>query len=242
MGLDAGVAPLSKGNDAMSVCTNWSLVKHGQNVSAAKMLYCRSWNCETCRPKRKRQLLARAAAGRPNRFITLTASPTSGTNPRDRLRVLAHAWRTAVKRLHRMYPLATIDYLAVVEATKKGEPHLHILYRGPYIAQRTLSRWFAELASSPIVDIRAIKHQREVVRYVGKYITKKPAQFGTAKRYWSSYHYNEPFVPQPFAVVEHEAPWLLSRVHISVLSREYKDRGYQVWQMEPDGIYMVRSP
>lgn len=226
----------------MSICTQWSLVKHGQHVSAAKMLYCRSWNCETCQPKRKRQLLARAAAGRPTKFITLTASRAAGANPRDRLRVLAHSWRTVVKRLHRMFPLAAIEYLAVVEATKAGEPHLHILYRGPYIPQRRLSAWFAELASSPIVDIRAIKHQREVVRYVGKYITKKPAQFGTAKRYWSSYHYNEPFEPQPFNLVETDAPWLLSRVPLKVLAAEYRDRGYQVFRMEPDMLYMRGSP
>jgi len=226
----------------MSICTQWSLVKHGQNVTAGKMLYCRSWNCETCQPKRKRQLLARCANGRPNRFITITASRNAGATPRDRLRMLAYSWRTIVKRLHRLYPFSPIEYLCVVEATKAGEPHLHILYRGPYIPQRKLSQWLAEIADSPICDIRAIRHQREVVRYVGKYITKKPAQFGTAKRYWSSYHFNEPFEPQKFALVESEAPWLLSRVPLSRIGAEFRDRGYKVYRMEPDMLYMVRSP
>lgn len=226
----------------MSICTTWSLVKHGEHVSAAKMLYCRSWNCEICQPKRRRQLLAKCASGRPTRFITLTASREAAGNPRDRLRVLAHAWRTCIKRLHRLHPFTPIEYLAVVEATKAGEPHLHILYRGPYIPQRTLSTWLASLASSPICDIRRIRSQREVIRYVGKYITKKPAQFGTAKRYWSSYHYSEPFEPKPFDLVETSAPWLLSRVPLSALAQEYRERGYVVYRMEPDMLYMRGSP
>jgi len=226
----------------MSICTQWSLVKHGQHVSAAKMLYCRSWNCEICRPKRKAQLLARAASGNPTRFVTLTASKAAGSSPRDRLRVLAHAWRTVVKRLHRLHPSTPIEYLCVVEATKAGEPHLHILYRGPYIPQRTLSTWLTALASSPIVDIRAIRSQREVIRYVAKYISKKPAQFGTAKRYWSTYHYAAPFEPKQFDLVEREAPWLLSMVPLRVLASEFRDRGYTVYHMDPDMLYMRASP
>jgi len=226
----------------MTLCTQWSLVKHGKNVSAAKMLYCRSWNCETCQPKRKRQLLARCAAGRPNRFITLTTARTTGTNARDRLRMLARAWRTIVKRLHRLHPFTPIEYLAVVEATKAGEPHLHILYRGPFVPQRRLSQWMAELATAPIVDIRRIRHQREVVRYVGKYITKKPAQFGTAKRYWSSYNYSAKFQPQTFALVETTEPWLLARVPLKTIAAEYRDRGYVVYRIEEDMLYMARSP
>jgi len=226
----------------MTICTKWSLVKHGQNATLGKMLYCRSWNCETCQPKRKRQLLARCADGRPNRFITLTASRDAGATPRDRLRVLAHSWRTIVKRLHRMYPFSSIEYLCVVEATKAGEPHLHILYRGPYIPQRKLSSWLAYLAKSPICDIRRIQHQREVVRYVGKYITKKPAQFGTAKRYWSSYNFNAPFDAQKTALVDGDAPWLLSHSPLSTIGDEFRERGYTVCKMEPDMLYMIRSP
>jgi len=148
--------------------------------------------------------------------------------------MLARAWRTIVKRLHRLHPFTPIEYLAVVEGTKAGEPHLHILYRGPFIPQRQLSKWMAELATAPIVDIRRIRHQREVVRYVGKYITKKPAQFGTAKRYWSSYHYTEKFEPQVFALVETTEPWLLARVPLKTIATEYRDRGYAVYRMDGD--------
>jgi len=173
----------------MSICRQWSLVKHGLSATYARPLYCRSWTCPTCQPKRRAQLLRKAGSGRPTKFITLTSNPTRGDSPRTRLRMLAHAWRTCIKRVRRLHPSSTLQYLAVVEATKRGEPHLHILYRGPAIAQSTLSRWMADLTGSPIVDIRAIRNPREAIRYVAKYITKKPAQFGTSKRYWQSQGY-----------------------------------------------------
>lgn len=134
--------------------------------------------------------MAQAASGNPNRFITLTIDPTVGESPEERHHILAHSWRTLVKRLHRLHPDASIDYLVITEATKQGEPHLHILFRGPYIPQQWLSEVMSELAQSPIVDIRAIKNLKHVVRYVAKYVTKKPAQFGTAKRYWLSQGYD----------------------------------------------------
>jgi len=152
--------------------------------------------------------------------------------------MLARAWRIIVKRLRRMYPRSTIEYLAVVEATKKGEPHLHILYAGPFIAFRTLSSWMAELTQSPIVDIRKIRNPREVVRYVGKYITKKPEQFGTSKRYWSSQHYAPKFEPQPDLTIPQDVPWLLSRNNVSKIRAEFLDRGYTVYRTGDDMFFM----
>jgi len=223
----------------MSICRQWSLVKHAQNTAYARPLYCRSWNCETCRPKRKAQLLAQAASGQPTKFITLTANPRVGASPRDRLRMLSAGWRNCVKRLHRLYPSHEIEYMAVVEGTKRGEPHLHILYRGPWVDQRKLSAWMAHFADAPIVDVRAVRGRREAVRYVAKYISKKPEQFGTAKRYWRSYHYSAPREEGLQPVIPIDPPWLLSRVPIEMLFAEFKWRGYRVYSMEPE--YMVAT-
>jgi len=156
--------------------------------------------------------------------------------------MLSHAWRTIVKRLHRLYPFTAIEYLVVVEATKRGEPHLHILYRGPYVAQKRLSAWLYGLTGAWHADIRAIKNQREVVRYVGKYITKKPAQFGTSKRYWRSYHYSQPDENEFVSPIPSDPPWLISKVPISMLATEYRDRGYRLYDMEPEYLYAVWSP
>lgn len=130
--------------------------------------------------------MAKAASGAPERFLTLTANPAVGSDPDERLLMLARAWRIVVQRLRRRFPGQAVQYLAVVEATKRGEPHLHILLRSPWIPQSFLSACMAEIMDSPIVDIRQVRNQREVIRYVAKYITKAPHHFGTCKRYWSS--------------------------------------------------------
>jgi len=225
----------------MSICRQWSLVKHSERNSYAKTLYCRSWSCEVCQPRRRSQLLAQAASGRPQRFITLTARPGSSSSPRERLRVLAHSWRVIVKRLHRLHPLKEIEYMAVVEATKRGEPHLHILYRGPWIAQSTLSTWMAELADSPICDIRAVKNRREAIRYVAKYITKKPAQFGTAKRYWRSYHYSDDPTDDFHKTTINDAPWLVSSVPLHMLYQEYVERAWNAVFTDGEVMYAWRN-
>jgi len=79
-----------------------------------------------------------------------------------------------------------IHYMAFLERTKKGEPHLHILLRCPFVPQDWIAERMAALAHSPICWIEAVKGTRAAVNYVTKYITKAPAQFGTAKRYYVS--------------------------------------------------------
>lgn len=184
----------------VTLCREWLLTRSSPTHAEAKLMLCRSWNCEYCQPRRKRQMLAQAASGCPTRFITLTVNPSVGSDPEERLKLLTHAWRTVMKRIRRAHPGEQIDYFAVVEATVQGEPHLHILFRGPFIPQGQLSDWFRELIQAPIVDIRRIKNVDQAVRYVAKYITKKPAQFGTAKRYWKSPGYElseRPSLPVP---------------------------------------------
>jgi len=170
----------------MSLCTAWTLVKQLPDERHARPLYCRSWRCDICNPRRRSQLMAKAASGEPSRFLTLTVSPDTGANPYERLMALSGAWNVLVKRLRRMFPDKEVEYLAIVEETKAGEPHLHILLRSPFVPQRLISDAMKELINAPIVDIRKIKNMREVIRYVAKYIAKAPAQFGSAKRYWCS--------------------------------------------------------
>lgn len=82
-----------------------------------------------------------------------------------------------------------VAYMAFLEKTKIGEPHLHILLRSPYIPQDWLSATMKELADAPIVDIRDISGAKATASYVTKYVTKAPAQFGNRKRYWYSKNY-----------------------------------------------------
>jgi len=210
----------------MSLCGQWTLVKDGGEERRAKPLPCRSWHCEYCAPRRKSQLQALAASGDPNRFITLTINPAIGTSQEARLKILSHAWKVIIKRLRYLHPQQPIQYLALVEATKNGEPHLHILYRGPYVKQSLLSAAMEEIAASPIVDIRRIRGLREVIRYVAKYVTKAPAQFGTSKRYWHSADYDLAKDTYEQARFRPSEPWRIVREDIRFVINQWFYDGY----------------
>jgi len=210
----------------MTICREWVLVKHSPEERHAKLLVCRSWSCEYCRPLRRQRLMAQAAGGEPTRFLTLTINPKVGTSPENRLHLLADAWKVVVKRLRRKYQNKEVEYLAVVEETKNGEPHLHILLRSPYISQGYLSRAFAELLDSPIVDIRRIRTLQEVIRYVAKYITKAPAQFGKAKRYWCSQGYEVKDGDDKEKETKAETPWVLIRENITLVLTRWIEDGF----------------
>jgi len=218
----------------VSICREWSIVKYGIEQRHVRVLYCRCWTCDTCAPRRKSQLMAQAASGLPTRFLTLTVNPTVGRNPNQRLQLLAHAWRILVMRLRRRYPQAPIEYLAIVEATERGEPHLHILLRSPYIPQAWLSSAMSEVLNSPIVDIRAIKNQRQVLYYIAKYITKKPAQFGTSKRYWSSRNYELPHEREDPSDLPELDPWTVVFRHVAQLLQDWRPYGWTATQYDDD--------
>jgi hypothetical protein len=162
-----------------------------------------------------------AAGGEPTRFLTLTVNPAEGESPEERLFALSNAWRTVVKRLRRQHPSEPVEYLAIVEQTKAGEPHLHILLRSPFIPQPWLSAAMGELIHAPIVDIRRIRKAAEVIRYVAKYVTKAPAKMGTAKRYWTSQGYNIPETPTDSDDPSIGPGWLLDKRPLHVILEEW---------------------
>lgn len=220
----------------MTICREWLLHREGPYQAQAKLLTCNSWTCDYCQPNRKRRLLAQAASGEPQRFITLTIDPHQYSSPEERCLKLAWAWRTIIKRLRREHKDADIQYLAVVEATKKGEPHLHILFRGPYVPQWQLSQYMRELVNSPIVDIRKVKNVNDAVRYVAKYITKKPEQFGSCKRYWQSRDYQLDRNHDIETVISINGKYSIWRDGIPALLLFWKYTGYNVAKQDGDSI------
>lgn len=175
----------------MTVCGGWSIVKHDSNGTRAITLWCRSWQCADCMPFRLAALKRMATNGNPSTFLTLTVNPATGQSVEDRAQKLVDAMRTMIKRARRKFRKAPIEYLAVFEETKKGEPHLHMLMRAPYVPQRWISEVMNELISAPIVDIRKVHNQRLVAKYVAKYVAKGPKSFGQLKRYWSTKGYDQ---------------------------------------------------
>ncbi len=165
--------------------------------------WCRAWTCCDCAPFRIASLKRQAVDGQPTTFITLTVNPAHGETAEGRARELSNAWKIVVKRARRKFTKGPLEYLAVFEETKKGEPHLHILARCPFIPQRWLSDAMNELIAAPIVDIRAVGHAKNAARYVAKYVGKGPKPFAKLKRYWQSKGYDLASVRVP----KEDTPW-----------------------------------
>lgn len=209
----------------MTLCREATLVKAGPGIHAATLLYCRSWGCDICQPRRRRQLRAKAAAGKPTTFITLTVNPAWGRDADDRARALSHAWRAVRARAMKAYGYDALPFLAIFEATKAGEPHLHILARVRWIDQKWLSDQMRAEIDAPIVDIRRIRSKAMAVHYVAKYVGKQPGRFGTTKRYWCSQDW-EPSRRRAHDPDDPDAPefWVI-----------FRDLWTYVWQRLDDG-------
>ncbi len=221
-------------------CEKGSLVNLGKYAIRAVTLKCRSWSCENCSQDRARQLVELAQSGKPTTFITLTVNPAVGSSPAGRARALVVAWRELVVLICEEWNVDHVPYLCVFEATKRGEPHLHILCRLKYIPQRWLSDQMRDLLDAPIVDIRAVKNARHVAFYMAKYIGKDPHRFGTCKRYWRTRSYRLAEVERVPEDPVWSDLWHVSKYHLAALAAVWKHRGYDV-QYEGDMLVAMRE-
>ncbi len=99
-----------------------------------------------------------------------------------------------------------------------------------------------EIIDSPIVDIRAIKSQKHVINYVAKYITKAPAQFGTAKRYWCSRTYELDPISKPKKKDPNYVAWQVDqRPLLEILTAWMRD-GFVSRRDEYDTLIGFRPP
>lgn len=223
------------------LCSQWQLVKSEREYDDILVLPCNSWACEYCQPKRRFELKLLAASGEPNKLLTLTVNPSTGRDPTHRRYLLADAWKKLHKRILRFMKWKQLPYMWFCEATKRGEPHLHILLRCEYIPQDWLSRQMGELLASPIVDIRKVHGSAGAIRYVTKYVTKEPAQFGRAKRYFASRDWR---VNQGDDV----EPYKLDKTGVTVVRGSWREalqervRGRWTWETLPDGWIRFHRP
>jgi len=167
-------------------CASTTLVKYDGNERHATALRCRSWLCPDCQPVRRRQLTAEALTGSPTVFLTLTSRRSNERTADQAAKDLILAWRQIRRRLMQSRKLSRLPFMAIVEATQNGWPHLHILLRNIWISQKWLSDEMESRTGSPIVDIRKIDDRGRAAGYVSKYAGKAAHKFGTAKRYWRS--------------------------------------------------------
>ena len=74
-------------------------------------------------------------------------------------------------RLRRVH--GEFEYFRVLEVTRKGWPHYHLIVRSEYIPHATIKSVWAELTGATIVDVRKIKKSQDVYFYLVKYLGKQ---------------------------------------------------------------------
>jgi len=134
-------------------------------------LTCKRWGCRYCGQRKSSELAARVAAAKPNKLITLTVNPKAYERPREAYEDTRRKLSELAKVMRR--ETGSFEYLRVLEVTKKGWPHYHLVARSPYIKQAWISSVWNDLTGAPVVDIRAIKRKDHVASYVMKYLCKQ---------------------------------------------------------------------
>ncbi len=170
-------------------CGSTTLVKWETDARTATALRCRSWLCPDCQPDRKRRLIKEILDGAPTVFLTLTIRRVPGEAAPEAAKRLIDAWRRCRRSWMLTHKVKRLPFYCVVEATKLGWPHLHVMLRNVWLDQKWLSHFMDEAINSPVVDIRKIDGPGRAAGYVGKYAGKCSQKFGTCKRYWRSKDY-----------------------------------------------------
>lgn len=175
----------------MFICTPFVSVNRDRLTSWALTVRCKLWSCPHCSQVNRWRVIRNAAAGQPNKMLTLTLRSTDYESPEEAAQELKRGWRALQKRIAREFDGLKIPFLAVFERHKSGWPHLHLLIRSPYLEWNWLTEQWNDITGSPGIDIRAIRRGKKAAKYVAKYIGKDLSTFENCKRWWRSHDYNE---------------------------------------------------
>ena len=142
----------------------------------ALLLPCGKWVCRHCGSRKKaaaRLMIEEGIRGARSRgervrFITLTSPPEKPLTTRS----LYEAFNSLRVTLRRSGHLK--QYFGVVETTKAGALHLHLLATGRFLPQAHLSKLAAEAGFGEVVDIREVKDDGP-----GSYLVKALASYAT---------------------------------------------------------------
>lgn len=156
-----------------SCCGRHSIVGRaldGRKILAIR-LGCKAWSCPRCGKRKakraKRAIIANAERSRLCRFLTLTLDPARIEG--EPVQYLRACWNMMRVYLHRTFG-SGIQYIAVLEFQKNGNPHLHILI-SRYIPQPWLMKSWQAVGGGWSVDIRYVDLHR-AGHYLAKYLTK----------------------------------------------------------------------
>jgi len=199
--------------------------------------WCKAWACPRCGPRKARKLAKRIAACPGTKLLTLTLPTDTTTTAIQKLDQLNANFRTLMKRLRRAYPHSTLRYVKVVELTKKGTPHLHVVLESEYIPQALVSTLWHEISGARVVDIRAIRRKNGSGKYLAKYLTKWP-DFLHNRRRWSASPGFLPDTQPPRSVLSTLIEkWYYQSQKLEDIEAHLKDLGFdhaegEIWTRE----------
>lgn len=167
---------------------------------------CKRWGCSWCGQTNALRLAAKVAAAEPTKLITLTINPQLFITPRDAFNATRRKVSDLSKLIRKHH--GDFEYLRILEVTKKGWPHYHLVAKCPYVPQSWLSQQWAALTGAKIVDIRKIKKHDNVYHYVMKYLCKQGYIEWTNRRVcWS-----KSFFPKPDEKEKFRSPYFAKTV------------------------------
>jgi len=223
-------------------CGERSLVKYTEHSREVASLRCKAWTCPDCAPDRSARLIAECHGGSPNTFLTLTSRRRPNITPDMAALELTRAWRLVRLRLLRKTGAKKLPFFAVMESTKLGWPHLHILLRSVWIDRQQISQWMQEICDSPIVDIRRIDQRGKIAAYVAKYCSKAAHKFGTAKRYYKSRDYELRSDEELARFKKGQPGFIRSDKHLNWWVRILTEQGFHIERSSKFRIRASRAP
>lgn len=206
-------------------CQSSTVVKQFVTHLTVNPLKCRCWHCPNCVGDRLGQLARLCKKGRPTTFITFTVRAADDGQQAERARLIKWAWTNMRRLICRHYKTKKIPFIAIFEETQRGEPHLHVLARLGYVDQKWLSEQWERMTGAFKVDIRAVRSQRGVAKYVSKYVSKAPKMWPGTKRYWRSLDWDMEPDPEVADHPKSHVGWWRVDCHFEHVVRLYIDRG-----------------
>lgn len=161
--------------DKAEFCASWYITTYRETDSTVFVkvhpMLCHSHYCEHCNKIRKAQLyttLSRWAVKRNLRFMTLTYSHEE--SPEKIIKRFSSDWHKFIIYIRRAGHI--FNYFRVVEFTKAGYIHFHVLVDRSIPQYLISSIWHDITSHSYIVDIRSRMKNQRAINYCLKYIMK----------------------------------------------------------------------
>jgi hypothetical protein len=209
-----------------------------KNTFCYRRVNCGSWSCSYCGPRKakraKRAIRELAETLGLYYFLTLTVDPShlrEGEDAIKHLQACFDKFRTYLRRKFGMAPV----YIRVVEFTRNGLPHYHILI-DRYIEQQWISQTWNQLGGGKIVWIKRARIQK-IAHYLAKYLTKElllSAPKGTRRITTAR-------AVRLFPKFQSEIDWELLRSSIWFLLRRFSQTTFEVHGIEMDEENYLRA-